>query len=875
VSAADLAARAEQLVGVAPRRARRVAAAAVAAARGESDRQAEAAAWHAEALAAWTLGAMTEAVTASRRGVAAARRNGDPSRTAEARMTLAFLLHDRGDTAAALRQLDAAAADARGVVVGRVLHQRGLVLQRCGRDDDALAAYRAALPILRRGGDLTFQGRVHNNRGVLQAQRGLLRAAETELTEAHRIYAELGQDNLLADTVWNLGFVAARRGDAPAALARYDDADAIYRRHGVPNAELLLDRCELLLSVRLTAEARDTGTRAVGELGAAGMSTHLADGLLMLAQATLADGDPAAARGCALRAARLFTRQGRDRWALLARYVALRADERSGAPAPSLRRRAARMREELGAARWQAQALDCALIDARAALRLGQLTAARRALTGIGTARNRGPLELRVRAWHAAALLAEALDDPAGAARAVIAGLAIVDRQRAVVGATELRVYMAGHGDDLARLGVALACRSGAPAAVLDAAERWRAGSLRLVPVRPPDDVALAESLAALRRASAAVEAAALAGAAATTERADQHRLEQRVRELARRASGSGTRMPKPPAVDELATMLGERALVSLVVDAETLVAVTVAGDVATTSRLGPVGRMHRLAEAIRFAMRRLALQHGPTEPAAAALGRAAERLDGMLFGPLRTAIGDRPLVVVPLSPWHALPWTILPTCIGRTVTVAPSASLWARCTTATIAAARTRKPGRVALVAGPRLPGAVDEVARIAALYDGATVLTGAEATAEAALAAVDGAAVVHVAAHGRLRRDNPLFSALELADGPLTVYDLERLSAAPSLVVLSTCQSGVGTALGGGEILGLSSALFALGTTSIVATVVPVDDADTTEVMTALHRALRQGRTPAAALATVQARAAGGALTTTAASFVCYGAG
>ena len=39
----------------------------------------------------------------------------------------------------------------------------------------------------------------------------------------------------------------------------------------------------------------------------------------------------------------------------------------------------------------------------------------------------------------------------------------------------------------------------------------------------------------------------------------------------------------------------------------------------------------------------------------------------------------------------------------------------------------------------------------------------------------------VAHLAAHGRFRADNPLFSSIDLADGPLTVYDLESLEEAP----------------------------------------------------------------------------------------------
>ena len=47
--------------------------------------------------------------------------------------------------------------------------------------------------------------------------------------------------------------------------------------------------------------------------------------------------------------------------------------------------------------------------------------------------------------------------------------------------------------------------------------------------------------------------------------------------------------------------------------------------------------------------------------------------------------------------------------------------------------------------------------------------------------LAALDGAWLAHIAAHGRFRADSPLFSSLRMHDGPLTVYDFEQLHRAP----------------------------------------------------------------------------------------------
>jgi CHAT domain-containing protein len=136
----------------------------------------------------------------------------------------------------------------------------------------------------------------------------------------------------------------------------------------------------------------------------------------------------------------------------------------------------------------------------------------------------------------------------------------------------------------------------------------------------------------------------------------------------------------------------------------------------------------------------------------------------------------------------------------------------------------------------------------------------------------------VAHIAAHGTVRADNPFFSALHIGDGPLTVFDLERLTAPPELVVLPACQSGITVARPGDELLGLTAALLALGSRCLVATVAPVPDSGTKELMVLLHQRLRAGEPPASALAAAQHALAGADDHETfaaAAAFACYGAG
>jgi CHAT domain-containing protein len=163
--------------------------------------------------------------------------------------------------------------------------------------------------------------------------------------------------------------------------------------------------------------------------------------------------------------------------------------------------------------------------------------------------------------------------------------------------------------------------------------------------------------------------------------------------------------------------------------------------------------------------------------------------------------------------------------------------------------------------------------VNEVATLLPGATVLTGRDATVEATLAALDGATLAHIACHGRFRSDSPLFSSLELADGPLTALDIQGLRRAPDVLVLSACDVALSERHPGDELLGLSAALLASGTRTIIASVVPVPDAAARRLMLAFHRRLAGGASPASALADAQAglRADQQAL----AGFLCLGAG
>jgi CHAT domain-containing protein len=162
---------------------------------------------------------------------------------------------------------------------------------------------------------------------------------------------------------------------------------------------------------------------------------------------------------------------------------------------------------------------------------------------------------------------------------------------------------------------------------------------------------------------------------------------------------------------------------------------------------------------------------------------------------------------------------------------------------------------GAVVLAAGPGLDGALAELEELRGVYPAATSFSAATSRVDDVLAALEGSRVAHLACHGRFRVDNPMFSSLELADGAVTVFDLEKLERAPALVVLAACDVGSAAVSAGDELLGLAAALHRAGTRTVVASLVPVPDDLVVQLMAALHRGVAAGQPAAVALAGARA--------------------
>jgi tetratricopeptide (TPR) repeat protein len=825
-------------------------------------------AYQARAIVVRDGGHFRDAIRQLRRSLRLAHASRDGERVTDVQATLGATLAMAGRTTAGLAALDAAVAASSGQAAGRTLLRRASHLATMGQREQALADLNRSIPLLHRSGDLVWEARARSHRFGVFVNFGQVARAERDLKIAERLFAQTGQELELAFTVHNRADLAVLAGDLPAALAYLDEAESRYARLGSYISDLVFDRCKVLVAAGLANEALAMADAGVTRLQ--GRTADKAEMLFAAARAAQAAGRPQDAAVRARAARDLFRAQHREWWAARAEFVLVQsrydAGRRDGRTRSAVARIADRLddlhAEEAGAAH---------MLAGRLAADGGRLAEADRHLARAARLRLRGPAYGLAAGWLAQALRAEARGRTAAALAACRRGLAAAAEHQQRLGAVELRIHAAQHGTELAAIGQRHAVRRNDARMLLCWSERWRAGALALTSIRPPEEPELAADLTTLRQIMNRIDVARAAGAGTGSLEQDRRRLEATIRSRTRRAAADrradGAAATQPPP-DEVLGRLDEHLLVELVEVDGVLYAVTARAGRTRLHEIGPAAAAAREVELARFLLRRLA-RGRPPGGADDLLRRAGQHLQAAVLGSAASDLDGRRVVIAPPGPLHAVPWGMLPALRGLDWCVAPSAALWLR--------ARQVPPDprrHTVIVVGPGLAGTRAEAARIAAGYRRPTILDGDAATAVRVLAAVDGASTAHIAAHGVFRADNPLFSSLRLADGKLTVYDFGRLRRAPRRLILSSCESGMVAAMPGDELLGMISVLVPLGTTSLLASVVPVNDAATAPLMVELHARLRSGSAFGAALAHARAQTDGDPVAlATALAFVALG--
>ena len=798
--------------------------------------------------AASTAGRHAEAVSLLTRAV---ERATDGAQRATALQSLAHATAERGspDDGIALCREALALEGLDDTVLGTVHSQLGLLLMRRGEIEAALVELAGALPLVADQPDLT--GRLHLNRGNIHLQRGDPGAALADFEKARALTWDV-VDRAMA--THNLGYTELVRGDLVAALRLMDEAAPVLAPLSpVSKAVGAADRAEVLVAAGMPLAAAGQLDEAVRTYASRRLRQFQGEALVVRARALLLV-DPAAARADARRAARVFEARGSTSWTLRAEALALCADVRRhvGRPLRATtwweRTRVAgeRLADRL-AARGMPERTEVLL---HLALASEQVAGAAPVPAPRVPPRAEEPLGVRLLRQEVRARAAWRRGRRAESFTLVRDGLADLHGWQSSYGSLDLQSSLVGHGQSLARIGLRQAVADGRPEVVHEWSERARALVARVPPVRLPADPDAAARIAALRTLppDAADDAA---------------RLRDRVREDSWYRPGAGTVLePLPLAAVQEAS--GDATLLSYLLADGVLHALVVRPDRVVVRRLGPAAPVDAALPGLAADLDLAASAGLPDALAAGVRAGLAARLESLQhhrLGPVAADLGEGRLVVVPCGRLAGVPWSMLPALVGRPVAVARSASMWAS----------APPPGtiaRVGLVAGPGVPRAGEEVAACAEAWGSrAAVLTGDGATAPAVSSLTSDVDVLHVAAHGHHADEQPLFSGLELVDGPWFGYDVELLPRLPSLVVLSACELGRSTVRASEELVGMTAAWLHAGVRCVVASQAALSDDLAATVLPGLHAGLAAGRAPADVLADL-APAHGLPLT-------CFGAG
>ena len=239
--------------------------------------------------------------------------------------------------------------------------------------------------------------------------------------------------------------------------------------------------------------------------------------------------------------------------------------------------------------------------------------------------------------------------------------------------------------------------------------------------------------------------------------------------------------------------------------------------------------------------------------------------LSTQLIQPLLSQIppDTHTLLIIPAGFLNYLPFQVLPIGDGRDLidrfvtTYLPSASALAFLP-------RTERMkgklflgaiGNVSVDGMPPLPGTLSEVHGIAQAYPNPQMAVEKAFTYERLRRALKENPVVHLATHGVLNKDSPLFNALLTSPARgqpsrLSLYELTDMKLKARLVVLSACETGLGELRKGDEITSLTRMFLQAGANSVVASLWSVSDRATAQLMRDFYQRVQGGQTPAQAL-------------------------
>jgi CHAT domain-containing protein len=255
----------------------------------------------------------------------------------------------------------------------------------------------------------------------------------------------------------------------------------------------------------------------------------------------------------------------------------------------------------------------------------------------------------------------------------------------------------------------------------------------------------------------------------------------------------------------------------------------------------------------------------------------AKSSLAKLLLEPFSRLLVNKPnLIIVPSNNLSHVPWSMIPLssqgespkCVvdNHCVSMIPSLCIWNRLRLKSVQPPQ-RSPKALIVTNSPFDParrGAprIDRIqySRVEALYLASAhkekPVLADEPQAQSFKEMVEQSQIVHLSAHGDFDNDFPLKSKIHLFQNSLSVMDFRQFELQASLVVFSSCLSGLSRSSDSGSSFSFAHALLGSGARAFIGTLWPVDDAATLIFMMLFYERLQEGLSPAASLRSAKLR-------------------
>ena len=762
--------------------------------------------------------------------------------------------------------------------------QTALVHLHLGKQNLALSLYESALATAEALGDAGkhYLGSLYANIGAAYNALGDFHRALNYFERAHDLAVAQNESLSVASAEGNIAEIAQAQGRYRKALTLLH---GILERgvHESPLAAAIIKQrmVECYLSLNRFDEARDLARQVIRDHRSFNATYDLAYALLCLATADAALGDLGAAQATLEEAESIFRSLGATTWVAMTRLKRGRMALWQG-DAQSANKEATAAEACFEADGQQVNEAFASLLRGQALFALSELdSAADAGDKALGIAQFYNVPSLRYAAHLLLGQIAEARHANLRAVRYYKAAASTIERVQRGLTITLRSGFLEDKGEAMRAL-ITLHLRSGDIASAFETLERAKSqvwlGYLtnreRLHWARDESQsLALIEELDRLRAEHQwfyrlahnlpqdAEFPSAVQPEQALTEVAARERRMRAITDQLYLQSGGDQEDRQSPifSLGEIQQRLEEGTLlVEYYCDGKQWWAFTLDQQIVRAHRL-PV-TVENLSQLMRLARNNFssALTVNSDSSASRALTQQAqkilERLYTMLVAPLGIEKNSpRRLIVVPYAALHELPFQLLYDGLNYLieryeVIILPAAGLVTR-------KGPKRAPGALVLAYSwkgkDQLRHIHPEAEFVRKKFHGKKFMDKAVKRSVLQRAPTQ---ILHIAAHGEHRLDQPDLSYLQFDDGQLYADDVLQQDLSYELVTLSACETGQANVAADEELIGLGRGFLYAGAGALILSLWSVADNTTADLMKRMYGALSEGRSKAASLRLAQ---------------------